>query len=78
MQMKWRLTSRALNRGWIFSEMAMTYKEALNIFDISDILDLPSAIMRVVMSPTDYRDKIYRRLLEVENFDGCKEKRLPK
>lgn len=69
MQMKRRLTSRALNRGWIFGETVMTYKEALNIFDISDILDLPSAIMRVVMSPTDYRDKIYRRLLEVENFD---------
>lgn len=47
----------------------MTYKDVLNIFGISDILDLPSAIMRVIMSPTDYRDKIYRRLLEVANFD---------
>ncbi len=41
----------------------MTYKDVLNIFGISDILDLPSAIMSVAMPPTNRRRKLYQKLL---------------
>ncbi len=47
----------------------MTYSECMEIFGIRDILDLPGAALDVVLGERDRRDKIYRNLLEANNYD---------
>lgn len=47
----------------------MTYKDCLEIFNISDILDLPRAVMNVVTSPPEIRDEVYRKLLKTNSYD---------
>lgn len=47
----------------------MDYKTCCDIFGISDLTFLPIAAMKVVESSHEDRATIYRRLLEVNNYD---------
>lgn len=42
--------------------MKMTREDILLIFEITDILDLPNAVMRILMSPIENRNRVYRAL----------------
>lgn len=47
----------------------MDYNTCCQIFGINDIIFLPIAAMRVVNSTIEERHKVYRQLLEANNFD---------
>lgn len=41
----------------------------LKIFEIDDLADLPSAVMRILFGDTEQRDCVYRKLLRLWNYD---------
>ncbi len=47
----------------------MTYQQCLDIYGISDILSLPEAALRVVLGPEKTRHKVFRALLEANDFE---------
>lgn len=48
----------------------MTKSECLALFGITDLLDLPSAVARVVLSPDkERRNEVYKQLLKLNNYD---------
>ena len=51
----------------------MTYSECMEIFGISDILDLPKASLEVVLGDIQTRNRIYHQLLKVNNYDMGKD-----
>ncbi len=47
----------------------MTYKECCEVFEITDITFLPSAIMTLITGDTNKRDETYRKLLAINDYD---------
>lgn len=47
----------------------MDYKTCCEIFGITDITFLPIAAMKIIESPIEERNRVYRLLLEANNFD---------
>lgn len=45
------------------------YKTCCEVFDITDISFLPAAIMNIVLLTDERRNKVYRRLLEINDYD---------
>ena len=46
-----------------------TYKELLNVFNITDVMDLPSAVNDLLFADRETRDAIYHRLIAIHNYD---------
>lgn len=47
----------------------MTQNELLQLFKIEDLKDLPQAVMRLLEGERGERDKIYRELIQLNNYD---------
>lgn len=47
----------------------MTREETFNLFGIEDLKDLPDAVMRILTGDIQTRDKIYRKLIELNGGD---------
>ena len=47
----------------------MTKDDVFKIFGINDIMDLPDAVMDIVMGVKDNRDKVYHKLLDASGYD---------
>lgn len=47
----------------------MNNDDIKKIFNINDILDMPNAIMKLLDGNLDERNKVYRQLLALNNFD---------
>jgi hypothetical protein len=47
----------------------MNTGELLKIFNVTDMRNLPEAIMSVLMGDTESRDRIYKQLLYLNNYD---------
>lgn len=41
----------------------------LDLFGITDIMDLPAAVSRLLFSDKEKRDAVYRRLIELNEYD---------
>ena len=46
-----------------------TYKELLNVFNITDVMDLPSAVNDLLFADRETRYAIYHRLIAIHNYD---------
>ena len=46
-----------------------TYKELLNVFNITDVMDLPSAVNDLLFADRETRDAIYHRLIAIHKYD---------
>lgn len=46
----------------------MTKQECIDIFGLSDILELPNAALSVVLGDKERRDKVYEQLLRANNW----------
>ena len=51
----------------------MNYNTCLKIFKISDITFLPIAAMELALGSKEERNRVYRKLLEANNFDVSKD-----
>ncbi len=47
----------------------MTRKDLFELFQIEDLKDLPDAVMNLLNGEKDKRDSVYRRLIELNNYD---------
>lgn len=47
----------------------MTHSELLHLFNIEDLKDLPQAVMCLLEGERIKRDKIYRELIQLNNYD---------
>lgn len=47
----------------------MTEKQVLGLFDIDDLRHLPESIMSLLEGDVEKRDKIYKELIELNNYD---------
>lgn len=54
-------------------EKEMTEKELIRIFDAVDMLDLPEKMLPIVLSNSEQRNDIYRKLLYINNYDVSKD-----
>jgi hypothetical protein len=47
----------------------MTKQQLFDLFNIADLLDLPSAVMTLLEGDPEKRDKVYRQLIVLNNLD---------
>lgn len=53
----------------------MKSNQLMELFGVSDIMDLPDAIMEVLLGDIDRRNDVYTRLLEMNGMDvSCSRK----